>query len=123
MMLDMQGITPELSHIQFLAWKLGDCPRRKTETRKRYKRWFSMVTMTRTIDEVLMTLKPEEGRPVPIADVLDVAGRHASELTGLDWSIVSLANTNLRLNQIVDATKDAKPPEDHPIDGGDDEPW
>jgi hypothetical protein len=110
MMLDVQGITPELPYIQFLAWKLGDCPRRKTETRKRYKRWFSMVTITRTIDEVLMTLKPEDGRPVPIADVLDVAGRHASEVTGLDRSIVNLANTILRLNQIVDATKDAKPP-------------
>jgi hypothetical protein len=110
MMLDVQGITPELPYIQFLSWKLGDCPRRKTETRKRYKRWFSMVTITRTIDEVLMTLKPEDGRPVPIADVLDVAGRHASELTGLDRSIVNLANTIIRLNQIVDATKDAKPP-------------
>jgi hypothetical protein len=114
MMLDVQGIAPELSYIQYLAWKLGDVPRRKTETRKRYKRWFSMVTITRTIDEVLMTLKPEEGRPVPIADVLDVAGRHASELTGLDQSIVNLANTIIRLNQIVDATKDAKKPPDRP---------
>jgi hypothetical protein len=111
MMLDMQGITPELSHIQFLAWKLGDCPRRKTETRKRYKRWFSMVTITRTIDEVLMTLKPEDGRPIPPTDVLDIAGRNASELTGLDRSIVNLANTIVRLNLIVDATKDAKPPD------------
>jgi hypothetical protein len=65
---------------------------------------------TRTIDEVLTTLKPEDGRPVPIADVLYVAGRRASELTGLDQSIVNLANTIIRLNQIVDATKDAKPP-------------
>jgi hypothetical protein len=110
-MLDVQGITPELSYIQYLAWKLGDCPRRKTETRKRYKRWFSMVAITRTIDEVLMTLKREEGRPAPIADVLDVAGRHASELTALDRSIVNLVNTIIRLNQIVDATKDAKPPD------------
>ena len=58
-----------------------------------------------------MTLKPEDGRPVPIADVLDVAGRHASELTGLDRSIVNLANTIIRLNQIIDATMDAKPPD------------
>jgi hypothetical protein len=112
MMLDVQGITPELSYIQYLAWKLGDCPRRKTETRKRYKRWFSMVTITRTIDEVLMTLKLEDGRPIPPTDVLDIAGRNASELTGLDRSIVNLANTIIRLNQIVDATKDAKNPPD-----------
>lgn len=42
-----------------------------------------MVTITRAIDEVLTTLRPEYGRPVPIADVLDVAGRHATELTAL----------------------------------------
>lgn len=112
LMLDAQHIKASDAYIQILAWKLGDCPRRKTETRKRYKRWFSMVTITRTIDEVLTTLKPEDGRPIPPTDVLDIAGRNASELIGLHHSIINLHNTITRLHRIVHATKDAKPPDE-----------
>jgi hypothetical protein len=111
MMLDVQGITADLSYIQFLAWKLGDCPRRKAETRKRRKPWFSLATISRTIDEVLTTLRPEYGRPVPVSDVLDIAGRNASELIGLRNSVVDLNNTIVRLGRIVHATRDAKPPD------------
>ncbi len=114
-MLDVQGITPELSYIEYLAWKLGDCPQRKTETRKRSKPWFSSVTIARTIDEVLSTLRPEYGRPIPPSDVLDIAGRKASELIGLQRSTINLNNTIVRLNWIVDATRDAKLP-DKPVD-------
>jgi hypothetical protein len=35
MMLDVQGITPDLAYVQFLAWKLGECPKRTTETKER----------------------------------------------------------------------------------------
>jgi hypothetical protein len=111
MMLDVQGITADLSYIQYLAWKLGDCPQRKTETRKRSKPWFSLVTISRTIDEVLTTLRPEYGRPVPVAEVLDIAGRNASDLIGVHHSIINLNNTIVRLHRIVDATRDAKPPD------------
>jgi hypothetical protein len=109
-MLDVQGIAPEDSYIQYLAWKFGDCPQLKTETRKRATKWFSLATISRTVDEVLMTLRPEYGRPVPPCDVLDIAGRNASELIGLHHSIVNLHNTITRLHRIVDATRDAKPP-------------
>jgi hypothetical protein len=108
MMLDVQGITADLCHIQYLAWKLGDCPRRKMETRKRSNPWFSLVTVARTIDEVLTTLRPECGRPVPVADVLDTAGRNASALIGLHHWTINLNNTIVRLQPIVDATRDAK---------------
>jgi hypothetical protein len=108
LMLDAHNITASDAYVQMLAWKLGDIPQRKTETVKRNQPWFSMVTITRAIVEVVTTLRPEYGRPAAIADVLDVAGRHASDLTSLDRSIVTLANTIGRLNRIVGATKDAK---------------
>jgi hypothetical protein len=111
MMLDAQHITGDLSYIQILAWKLGDCPERKTETHKRNHPWFSMVTITRTIDEVVTTMRTEYGRPVQMADVLDVAGRNSSELIGLRRSIIRLNNTIVRLQRIVHATRDAKPPD------------
>jgi len=109
-MLDVQGIAPDPSYIQYLAWKLGDCPKRKTETRKRSQPWFSLGTVSRTIDEVLATLRPEYGRPVPPTDVLDIAGRNASELIGLRNSVINLHNTIFRLQLIVKATADAEPP-------------
>jgi hypothetical protein len=109
-MLDVQGITADLSYIQFLAWKLGDCPRRKTEIRMRTKPWFSLVTITRTIDEVLMTLNPEQGRPISPTDVLDIAGRNASEVIRLAQSTFGIGKAISRLQQIAEATKDAKPP-------------
>jgi hypothetical protein len=62
MMLDVQGITADLSYIQYLAWKLGDCPQRKTETRKRSKPWFSLVTISRTTDEVFPPAQRTEMR-------------------------------------------------------------
>jgi hypothetical protein len=55
-------------------------------------------------------MRPEYGGPVPIADLLDVAGRHASELISLDRSIVVPGNTIDRLKRIVDATEDAPRP-------------
>jgi hypothetical protein len=110
-MLDAQHITADLSYIQILGWKLGDCPERKTETHKRNKPWFSMVTITRTIDEVVTTMRTEHGRPVQIADVLDVAGRNSSELISLRRSTIRLNNTIVRLRRIVHATRDAKPPD------------
>jgi hypothetical protein len=107
----MQGISPDLKYIQYLTWKLGNCPQLKTETHKRSKPWFSLVTITRTIDEVLMTLKPECGVPVSPSDVLDIAGRNASELIDMRRSIIRLHNTIHRLGRIAWATKDAKPPD------------
>ena len=82
---------------------------------------FSTATITRAIDDVLTTIRPEYGRPVPIADVLDVAGRHASELIGLDRSVVDLINTIVRLNRIVKATEHIPEPPtpDYPADGSD----
>ena len=65
---------------------------------------------TRAINDVLTTMRPEYGGPVPIADLLDVAGRHASELISLDRSIVVPGNTIDRLKRIVDATEDEPRP-------------
>jgi len=124
-LLDVQGISPDLKYIQVLAWKLGDCPPRKTETRIRNKPWFSMVTIARTIDEVWTTLRPEYGRPVPITDVLDIAGRNASEMLGLHNSIFDIRKAIVGLHGIVEATKDAVEPVYEPgssgIDYGDDD--
>jgi hypothetical protein len=58
-MLDVHSIAPDVSYIQYLAWKLGDCPQRKTETRKRSKPWFSLATISRTVDEVFPTSECE----------------------------------------------------------------
>jgi hypothetical protein len=59
-----QGIAPEDAYIQYLARKFGDCPQLETETRKRATKWFSLATISRTVDEVLITRRPEYGRPV-----------------------------------------------------------
>jgi hypothetical protein len=109
-MLDIQGITPDLKYIRYVAQKLGDCPPRKTETCKRSQPWFSLATISRTVDEVLSTLRPQDGRPIPPADILDIAGKHASELISLRRSVVTLNNTIVRLQRIVEATKDAAKP-------------
>jgi hypothetical protein len=70
-----------------------------------------LAAISCTVDSVPETLKPEYGRPVPPADVLDIAGRNASELIGLRNSVINLHNTIFRLNRLVDATRDAKPPD------------
>jgi hypothetical protein len=118
-LLDVQGIAPDLKYIQVLAWKLGDCSPRKTEIRKRNKPWFSMVTIALTIDEVWSTLRPEYGRPVLITDVLDIAGRNASEMLGLRQSTHNIGKAIVGLQRIVEATKDAKLSE--PSDTDDDD--
>jgi hypothetical protein len=51
---------------------------------------------------------------IPPTDVLDIAGRNASELIGLHHSIIDLNNTIVRLRRIVDAKR--------PPDGEDDDP-
>jgi hypothetical protein len=109
-LLDVQGIAPDLKYIQILAWKLGDCPPRKTETRKRNKPGFSLVTIARTVDEIWTTLRPEYGRPVPITDVLDIAGRHASEMIELRRSTFNIGKAIVGLQKIVHATQLAKVP-------------
>jgi hypothetical protein len=120
-MLDIQGISPDVKYIQYLARKLRDCPPRNTETCKRSKPWFSLATISRTVDDVLMTLRPQDGRAIPPADVLDIAGKRSSELIGLRRSIVRINNTIVRLQRIVAATKDAAKPvfkdDDWDIDG------
>jgi hypothetical protein len=70
-----------------------------------------MATIARTVDEVLTTRRPEYGRPVPVADVLDIAGKQASGLIELHGLMVDLNNTIVRLQRIVDATRDARPPD------------
>jgi hypothetical protein len=111
MMLDAQHITASDAYIQHLSWRLGDCPPLKTEKFKRWQPWFSLATGARAIDEVLTTMRPEYGRPVPIADVLNVAGRNSSKLIGLYDEIHKLGWTRHRLGQVVAATKDARPPD------------
>jgi hypothetical protein len=122
-LLDVQGIAPDLKYIEVLAWKLGDCAPRKTETRKRNKPGFSLATIACTIDEIWTTLRPEYGRPVPITDVLDIAGRHASEMIGLRRSTFYIGNAIVGFQLIVDATKDAKLPDktESPVPIDDDE--
>jgi hypothetical protein len=109
-MLDIQGISPDLKYIRYVAQKLGDCPPRKTETCKRSKPWFSREAIARAIDEVLMTLRPQDGRPIPPADILDIAGKHSSELLQLRRSVLTIHNTIVRLQRIVAATKDVAKP-------------
>jgi len=111
MMLDAQHITASDAYIQHLSWRLGDCPPLKTENLKRWRPWFSLATSARAIDEVLTTMRPEYGRPVPIADVLNVAGRNSSKLISLYGEINKLAWTQHRLGLVVAATKDARPPD------------
>jgi hypothetical protein len=120
-LLDVQGIAPDLKYIQVLAWKLGDCPPRKTETRERNKPWFSMVTIARVIDEIWTTLRPEYGRPVPITDVLDIAGRNHSEMLGLHNSIFDIRKAIVGLHRVVEATKDAVEPVYEPGSSADDD--
>ena len=114
--LDVQGVTADASYVQYLAWKLGDCPKRKTETQKRVRPWVSLTTIARTIDEVLSTLRPKDGIPIPEADILDVGGRNASQAVGLHHVLVTLGNTISRLHRIDSATKGAQPPDDDEAD-------
>lgn len=122
-MLDAQGITGSDSYIQMLAWKLGDCPQRATEPHRRDTPWFSMAAITKVIDDIVSNNKPEYGRPIPIPDVLDAAGRRASELIQLDFELVNLNNTIVRLKRIVVATKHILKPLPRMVDDGDDNDW
>jgi hypothetical protein len=114
-MLDIQGLTPDLKYIRYLAGKLGNCPARKSEAYKRRKPWFCREAIARALDEVLSEMRPEGGRPIPVADVLDVVGKHSSEIMSLRRQIVTINNTICRLQTIAEATKDAKEPVFQPL--------
>lgn len=63
LMLDLQNIKASDACIQPLAWRLGDCPQpRKTEIHRRKRPWFSLATISSTVDEVATTMRPEYGR-------------------------------------------------------------
>jgi hypothetical protein len=114
-MLEVQGLTATDEYIYYLARKLGGCSRRRTEMRERDHAWFSMATIARAIDEVLSTLRPKQGRPIPPADILDIAGRYASELIDQYESLLEIKETIARLELIADGKQLPKP------DAGDDD--
>jgi hypothetical protein len=66
-MLEIQGVAPNAPYVHYLARKLGDCAPPPTETKKSPHPWFSLAVISRAIDEVLETLRPEGGVGTPIA--------------------------------------------------------
>ena len=61
-----------------------------------------MTVITRTFDEVLSELRPEQGRPIPVAEILDIAGKHASALADLRKAVTKIDTTIVRLSWIAD---------------------
>ena len=119
-MLEVQGITATDEYIWYVARKLGSCSKRSTEIRERDHAWFSMATIARAIDEILSTLRPEQGRPIPPTDILDIAGRHASELIDRYESLMEIEGTIVRLELIAAGKQLPKP---DAADDGDDVPF
>jgi hypothetical protein len=110
-MLDGWNVTATTTYIDALAWKLGHSPRRQTEKYERTRPWFPLAAIAATVDELLTTAKPQRGRPVDIADVLDIAGRHSSELIRLNRALETLCGVIPLLGRITDAvTNIPKPP-------------
>ncbi|NOJ43304.1 hypothetical protein [Bradyrhizobium australiense] len=109
-MLDAQNTTATQTYLQLLASKLGNSPRRQTEKYERTRPWFSTAAIAATIDEVVETMTPKHGRPIDIADILDIAGRHASELIRLDTALETIGKAIPVLSQIVDAVTDVPRP-------------
>jgi hypothetical protein len=119
-MLEVQCVTATDEYIQYLAYKLGSCSKRATETRERDHAWFSMATIEQAIDEVLSTVRPEQGRPIPPTDILDIAGRHSSELIERYESLIEIEGTIDRLGLIAEGKKLPKP---QAVDDEDDLPF
>ncbi|KRR06839.1 hypothetical protein [Bradyrhizobium valentinum] len=109
-MLDAWNVTATPTYVQMLSSKLGHSPRRPTETHERTRRWFPTAAIAAAVDDVVTTLKPEHGRPVSIADMLDVAGRHASELIRLETALEDLTTAIPVLSRITEAVADVPRP-------------
>jgi len=94
LMLDVQSIDGNEPYIRFLALKLEQFP---------------MQAIARAIDEVLCTMRPEGGRPVPVSDILAVAKRHAHRLVQQRDALRQLDRTVIRLELIADGKQPPKP--------------
>jgi len=79
-----------------------------------------MATIEQAIDEVLSTVRPEQGRPIPPTDILDIAGRHSSELIERYESLIEIEGTIDRLGLIAEGKKLPKP---QAVDDEDDLPF
>jgi len=101
-LLDGWNLTATAVYVETLTRKLGDCPRRPTESLERARPWFSTAAIAATVDELLTTRTPKRGRPPDISDILDVAGKHASELTRLSKALASLSGAIIALTGITD---------------------
>lgn len=82
-MLDGWNTTATGVYVSNLVRKLGNCPRRPTEALERLATWFAAAAIAAAVDQLLTTRTPKRGRPIDIADVLDVVGKHSSELIRL----------------------------------------
>lgn len=121
-MLDIQNIAASGSYVKVLAGKLGRCPRRATENNERPHPWIPMAAICATIDE-LVTNVSAGGRPIDIAELLDLAGRHSSELIRLNTALETIVGVIPTLCRIMAAVKDVpRPPPRKPPDWADDYP-
>ncbi len=123
-MLDGGCVTATPTYIETLVWKLGNSPRRQTEKHPRSRCWFPMAAIAATVDDVLTNIRPQHGRPVSIAEVLDIAGRHASELIRIEAALETMSKTIPLLGRITQAVADVpRPPRrqrpDWPADNSD----
>jgi len=83
-----------------------------------------MAAIAATVDDVLTNIRPQHGRPVSIAEVLDIAGRHASELIRIEAALETMSKTIPLLGRITQAVADVpRPPRrqrpDWPADNSD----
>lgn len=111
LMLDAQNITTATeTYVRMLAEKLGSSLARATETHERKHRWFPMAAIAAAIDEVITTVKTGKGRPIDIASMLDLCGKHSSELVGLEARLRIMATALPILARITDAVTDVPRP-------------
>jgi hypothetical protein len=115
-MLDAANVTATSTYIETLIWKLGNSPRRPTETHPRIKPWFPLAAIAATVDDVVTNVRPQHGRPVSIVEVLDIAGRHASELIRLEAALDTMSKAIQLLGRVTQAVSDVpRPPSLKPL--------
>ncbi len=112
LMLDALNISRATqTYVRLLAEKLGSSPHRATETHERKHRWFPMAAIAAAIDDVITNMTPARGRPIDIASMLDVCGKHASELVRLESRLAVMAKAIPILGRITEAVADVPRPQ------------
>ncbi len=100
-------------YISALTWMLRDCaPRPEERYGRQPPRWMPVPAIANAIRDVWSTRRVDYGRPIAIAEFLDLCAKHRRRLTQLRADLHRVALTHRALSEIVEATDDAYSPSD-----------